>query len=536
METEVLTGPDLKKMLDYGLVRLTDRYKEVDSLNVFPVPDGDTGTNMYLTLAAAVKEVETLNDICSIDAVAEAVSRGALMGARGNSGVILSQLFRGLARGLKNMDKASVKAFVQALDEGVKVAYTAVIKPVEGTILTVAREAAAEALKAARKNLPVKEILKAVCLAAEETLNRTPEMLPVLQEAGVVDAGGMGWLIILQGFRSGLEKGQDTVIEKTGTDYSRPAGERLTNMVEGCLRYPYCTEVLIKARDSELNCLKEILERLGDSLLVVETEEFIKVHIHSAHPGEVLENCLKYGSLTDIKINNMNEQMAKAASPKTDKPYGIVSVAVGEGIKKIMESLGADKVIYGGQTMNPSTQELLRAVEEIDAGTVIILPNNGNILLTAKQVGNLSNKQIRVIPTRTIPQGLAALLAIPPGTGIKEIIQSMADSFNHVKTGEVTYAVRDTKIDGKEIKKGSIIGLYDDKIVETGSEVPTVVLGLLKKMITPEDEVCTLYYGEAVTGPEAENLAVTLAEQFSHLEFEFYAGGQPLYYYIISVE
>ena len=533
VETSILNGLDLKRMLDSGLARLTDRYKEVDSLNVFPVPDGDTGTNMYLTLVGAVNETDTATDKISIGDVAAAAARGALMGARGNSGVILSQLLRGLAKGLKDMDRVTGKVFAEALDEGVKAAFKAVMKPVEGTILTVAREAAKEAVRAAGQNSAVINILQASCIAAEKTLDLTPELLPVLKEAGVVDAGGMGWLIILQGFCLAQEGG-----EIVNANYAVLPAQKINAAAEGqgSFKYPYCTEALVKKNKSNVLGLREKLSKYGDSLMVVETEGYIRVHIHSDHPGKVLEICLKYGSLKNVKINNMKEQATGKTSPKDAKPYGIVAVAPGEGLKEIMESLGADRIVLGGQTMNPSIRELLQGVEEIDSDTVIILPNNSNILMTANQVGSLTPKQIKVIPATTVPQGIAALMAYTPGTQIDKITGLMNESLKRVKTGEVTYAVRKSKYDGQVIKKGSIIGLFDDKIVNVGSNVTEVVLSLLKKMVTPADEVCTLYYGDMITSLEAKNLMERIAEQFADMEFELHYGGQPLYYYIISVE
>jgi len=537
VETEVLSGYELKKMLNSGLAYLAVRYKDVDLLNVFPVPDGDTGTNMYLTLTSAVQEVGKAGNLSSIGGVAEAASRGALMGARGNSGVILSQLLRGMARCLKNMDRVSAKVFAQALDEGVKVAVKAVIRPVEGTILTVARESAKEALKASGKNLSIVEMLKKTCQAAEKTLNRTPEMLSALREAGVVDAGGMGWLIILQGFRAGLEDGRTPGFAQA--EPGKPPDIKLEK-VKHVLKYPYCTEILIKTDNADTGKLQEGLQKLGDSLLVVGTEGFARIHIHSAHPGTVLEECLKHGSLTQVKVTNMNEQTSQAEAGKDRepalKPYGIVSVAIGEGIKKIMESLGADKVITGGQTMNPSAGEMLQAIEDVKAETVIILPNNSNILMAANQVAELSDMQVKVVPSRTVPQGLAALLAVTPGASTEKIVENMTESVKNVKTGEITYAVRDTQVDGQKVQKGAIIGLHDNQIVNWGSEVGNVVLGLLEKMAAPDDEVCTLYHGEMVTGEEARSLLGILEEKFANLEFELHYGGQPLYYYIISVE
>ncbi len=536
METGILNGHDLKKMLDSGLTRLTQRHKEVDALNVFPVPDGDTGTNMYLTLTSAVQEVSKARDMSSIGEVSEAAARGALMGARGNSGVILSQLLRGLAQGLKNMDKISGKVFAQGLEQGVKVAFKAIMKPVEGTILTVAREAAREAVRASKNNSTPVGILRAACLVGEETLNRTPEMLPILKEAGVVDAGGMGWLVILEGFLCGLEESRPGVPALRGdSDSSRAAA---LGKPEIDLRYPYCTEVLIQVKAPGTKDLREKLQKLGDSLMVVETAEFTRVHVHSAHPGDVLEVCLTYGTLKDVKVTNMIEQSAEAGSKQAmpGKPFGIISVAFGEGLEGIMKSLGADLIIPGGQTMNPSTRELVEAADKIESDTVVILPNNGNIIMTAAQVASLTDKQVRVIPTKTIPQGLAALLAVMPGTDLEKAVKSMTEAVEEVKTGEVTYAVRDTSIDGKNVEKGSIIGIFDDEIVQTGAEIPNTVLGLLEKMITPDNEVCTLYYGETISTGEAEKLFEILQDRFSHIEFELHYGGQPLYYYIISVE
>ena len=552
MDTEIINGQDLKIMLESGLANLADRYKEVDALNVFPVPDGDTGTNMYLTMTAAVEEAARAEDLSSIGMVAEAASRGALMGARGNSGVILSQLLRGFARGLKNTDRVSGPIFAMALDEGVKVAFKAIIKPVEGTILTVSREAAKAALKTAAKNNALDEILRATCQAAEETLNHTPDMLPALKEAGVVDAGGMGWLIILQGFESALvEDYRPTPIKTTESDQGiqKPPSQPVKDSQPGVqeLEFPYCTEVLIKVKAAGTTGFRETLESMGDSLMLVDSGDFTRMHVHSAHPGKVLEECLKYGFLTDVKITNMNEQSAAKnnsgretrAPVKTGtkgKPFGIVAVATGEGIKKVMDSLGADIVIAGGQTMNPSTQELLAAVEGIESDTIVILPNNGNIILTAAQIASLTQKKVHVIPCKTVPQGLAALIAVNPEADIDKNINAMKKSFNGVKTGEVTFAVRDTRINGNTIASGSVIGLYDDEIVTFGTDIPDTVCDLLTNMISGGDEICTLYYGQDVSETAAKTLNDRLIQKFPDIEFELLYGGQPLYYYIISLE
>ncbi len=539
MEIDCLNGHHLKAMLDSALLCLEDKYKTIDSLNVFPVPDGDTGTNMYLTLAAAVEEAAKAGSSPSTDEVAEAAARGALMGARGNSGVILSQLLRGFALGLKGKENATGEEFAQALGEGVRVAFRAVMKPVEGTILTVAREAAAEAVRAAGYNAPVAGILDKACSIAEATLNRTPDLLPALKEAGVVDAGGMGWLVILRGFYLSLG-GEYPVSSGKPVPGTEPDKKDQVHP-EGNLIFPYCTEVLIRTKSADSDLLSDLLENLGDSLIVVDSDGLTKVHIHSNHPGEVLEACLKFGSLTRIAVTNMNEQVETALQDKQTgqgekKTFGIVSVAFGEGIKSIMESLGADVVVYGGQTMNPSTQELKDAVEQVNADTVFILPNNRNIIMTAGQVKHLTDRRIEVIPTKTIPQGISALLAVSPEMGIEANAGQMCETLQNVKTGEITYAVRDTSFNGTQVKEGSIIGLAEDKIVISGKDIPETVSALLEIMITDDEEVCALYYGDQVTREDAEKVLGMLEEQFPRIEFELHRGGQPLYYYIISVE
>lgn len=536
MEAHMISGHDLARMLESGTARLADRYKDVDTLNVFPVPDGDTGTNMYMTMISAVREISKAADPASVGAVAEAAARGALMGARGNSGVILSQLLRGIAKGLNNMDRITGPILAQALNEGVRTAYKSVMKPVEGTILTVAREAAEEALKSAKKKSAVANVLEDACYKGEETLNRTPGMLPALREAGVVDAGGLGWLIILQGMFTGtaVERADQPAVPPM----LLPAIEEKIFEAGAMLRYPYCTEVLVKG--SGADGLKEALEDQGDSLLLVEDNGYIKIHLHSTHPGQVLETCLRYGPLISVKVENMTEQVSAQVAQKGNAEeksgLGIVSVAFGDGIKRIMESLGANKVVTGGQTMNPSTGELLEAVETAGPGKVIILPNNRNIIMTANQVAGLTGKKVYVVETRSVPQGLAALMAVIPGREPEEIIQAMAKAARQVKTGEVTYAVRDTTINGREIRKNSIIGLLDDELAVSGNDAEQTVSELLDKMISEDDEVCTLYYGDMINNEKAGNLLETMKNKFPHIEFELHRGGQPLYFYLISVE
>lgn len=537
MQTGAITGQDLKKMIASGHSMLSEKYKVVDSLNVFPVPDGDTGTNMYLTLTAAVQEISKSADLSSVSSVAEAASRGALMGARGNSGVILSQLLRGFAKGVKTVEKANARNLAEALEEGVNVAFKAVMKPMEGTILTVAREAAKEAYRAARKNLPAPEILKQACLAAEETLNRTPEMLSALKEAGVVDAGGMGWLIILKGFYKGLtdENVSKEIIEKPD------AAGILTQAVkdedfEDVFKYPYCTEVLLNLSKSGVaEQIKSEIIDLGNSMMVVESDGLVKVHIHTSHPGNIIEICLNYGTLKDVKINNMIEQ-AEAKKDTNKQPYGVIAVAGGEGLKRIMEDLDADIVIEGGQSMNPSTQEIMDAVNKINADSVIILPNNSNIIMTANQVADMTDKNVEVIPAKSVVQGINALLSITPNSPIENVLKGMRANIECVKTGEVTFSVRDTKIGGLEIKKGGILGLVDGEIQVVGENVHDTVLELLGKMIDEESEICSLYYGEEVSEDDAQHLIEELKNKYESVDFELHFGGQPLYFYMISVE
>lgn len=542
MTTEILNGHDVKRMFDAALAGLAKRHKEIDALNVFPVPDGDTGTNMYLTFASAVEEAARVGNPSSVGLVVEAAARGSLMGARGNSGVILSQLLRGFAQELKNSEQMNNIAFAQALEEGVKVAYKAIMKPVEGTILTVAREAAKTALKTSNRSPNLADLLKNTCHVAEETLRNTPKMLSALADAGVVDAGGMGWLVILRGFQTAVT-GEGAEEIPNNVDEAIKQGREIVE--EFNIQYPYCTELLVNTTDGIVG-LRGSLEQLGDSLMIAESGNLTRVHVHSAHPGQVIESCLRYGSLKDIKVTNMIDQAAQAAKPaiaiavtpaaRDGKTFGIVSVAMGEGIKVVMESLGADVVVTGGQTMNPSTQEMLAAVSQLGTDAVIVLPNNKNIIMSANQLVDLSDKKIVVIPSQSIPQGLAALLAIIPGSDLEKTAKLMREACGRVKTGEVTYAVRSTKVNDRTIEKGEILGLCDDEIIAAGTEIGVVVTELLQKMITPDSEVCSLYFGNGVSSEEADELLEQLSAQFPELEYELVSGGQPLYYYIISLE
>lgn len=534
MVTEKLNGYDLLRMLSSGLATFSKRYKEVDLLNVFPVPDGDTGTNMFHTLSAAVDEAAA-NKTTSTGKVAKAASQGALMGARGNSGVILSQLLRGFALALTDKETISAKEFSIALVEGVNVAVRAVMKPVEGTILTVAREASMTAVREANKNKTLEQVLLDTCKTAEATLMSTPDLLPILKDAGVVDAGGMGWLIILQGFYAGLSGESveiDEIIEFSG---KQPSSAPENRVKAHDFRYPYCTEILLRPEKSDGEELKEELMAYGDSLLAVFSEGFIKVHIHTASPQEVLGICLNYGSLTNVKIENMNEQATRKEIGMPKKPFGIISVANGDGITGIMKSLGADEVIYGGQSMNPSISQMLETLEKLNTDTVILLPNNKNIILSANQITEMTDKTVWIIPTNTIPEGIAALLSVLPEMEPARVVTAMTSAVKSIKTGEVTYAVRDTVINGCDIKKGDSIGLFEDTVL-VGENVNNTVVKILDKMISPESEVCTIYMGEMAEKNEAELLAAELSERFQGIDIELLDGGQPVYYYIISVE
>ncbi len=528
MDAENINGYNLYNMLASGLAALSKRYKEVDLLNVFPVPDGDTGTNMFHTLSAAVEEAAAHNT-SSVGKIAKAASQGALMGARGNSGVILSQLLRGFAQALIDKETITAKDFSRALVEGVNIAVKAVMKPVEGTILTVAREASKTAVREANKNQPLKQVLLETCKTAESTLMNTPDLLPVLKEARVVDAGGMGWLIILQGFYAWFSGDSKWISER-----EQYHSEENTNKAPD-FEYPYCTEILFKLGNTDCEGLKEKLMVYGDSLLTAASDGLFKVHIHTDCPQEVLGICLKYGSLSKVKIENMNQQAVRKEYEMPKKPFGIISVASGEGITKIMKSLGADDIISGGQSMNPSISQILEKVKKLNTDTVIILPNNSNIILSAKQVPEMTGKTVHVIPTRTIAEGVAALLSASPEMKPSQVVDVMVSAAKSIKTGEVTYAVRDTTINGIEIKEGNSIGLFEDKVT-VGDNLNDTVIKLLDKMIFPDCEVCTIYFGEMTDKYEAEQLASEISERFPEIDVELLDGGQPVYYYIISVE
>jgi DAK2 domain fusion protein YloV len=510
----------------------------VDSLNVFPVPDGDTGTNMSLTMASAAKSAQQQTE-ARIDEAAKTVSYGALMGARGNSGVILSQLFAGFAKGTEGkeiLDKADLAA---CLAGAVSTAYQAVMNPVEGTILTVSRESAEAAASAARaKDATLVSVMEAALQGALLSLEKTPNLLPVLKQAGVVDAGGQGYVYIIEGMLKVLKGEEPTYIN----DKENPREEvrsAVSYFEEGSLEFQYCTEFVLKAKQGplDLEAIRAFLTDKGDCLLVVGSPAAAKIHIHTNHPGVVLEYCTNAGTLHEVQINNMAEQSKEfELKGKAPKHVGIVSVAVGSGLIEIFKSLGVDAVITGGQTMNPSTQDFVEAIDNIFAEEVLILPNNGNVLLAARQAVAISGKPAQVVETRTVPQGIAALMAYNASNDMHYNREKMEEASKNVKTLEVTYAIRDSEFDGHKIEKDQILGLADDKLVVTGDTPAGVVEQLLAGQLTDVYELVTVYFGQDVGEEEARSLVEKLSAQYGEVDFELHQGGQPLYYYLISLE
>jgi uncharacterized protein len=549
-----LRAVDFKKML-LGANIFFDREKErINALNVFPVPDGDTGTNMSMTLQSALEgSLEYEGE--SIGELSEIVAHKALMGARGNSGVILSQILRGIARGLQKKDAITPAELSKAFQYGVVYAYKAVSKPVEGTILTVAREMARGIRAAARKGESFYNSMEAAIASGKETLAKTTEMLPALKEAGVVDAGGLGLLVFLEGCLFSLKKSLNELVshkeESSVAVQDHPQslsqlGPELLN-----LDFPYCTEVIIRSARGAFGSLKEKLEPLGDSLLVAADQNLAKVHIHTAAPGLVLQTALTYGSLHDIKIENMLDQHHQAYS--TVSPVekavllpgvaghqagevGIISVSFGEGFREIFLSLGADEIVFGGQTMNPNVEDLLRAVDKLPQEAVIILPNNKNIIMVAQQVKMLSSKTVEVLETRSLPEGLAALVAYNPSSSVVENKEAMLTGINRVTTGLVTHATRNTVIGGKSIETGHFLGLAGDEIVSAGDNLMQTTLDLADQIAGDQDDLITIFYGQGVSRQDASKLANLIGEKHSSIEIELQYGGQPLYYYIFSVE
>jgi len=555
----VIDGEQWKEMMLAGARSLERRRREVDALNVFPVPDGDTGTNMHLTIQSAARDAAKVSGK-SLSEIASAASMGSLMGARGNSGVILSQLMRGIAKGLEGLAAGNALQVAQALQNGVETAYRAVMKPVEGTILTVARETAKGALSKAKQGATVLETLEEGRRKGLEALAKTPDLLPTLKQAGVVDAGGQGFLAILDGWIGALrgETGPaaDSGASERATDEGE-APETARDFTVEFLEYPYCTEFLLKGKALRPEQIRRDLTGRGDCLLVVGEPTIVKIHIHTQNPGQILDYALQWGSLHEVQIHNMlaqNEAMAharkeqrageasarveeRAAEPGSEKELGVVAVAMGQGIAEVFKSLGVDEVVSGGQTMNPSTEDLAAAVERVAAKHVFILPNNGNIVLAARQVKELvADKKVYVVPSKSIPQGIAALLNFNPAGAPEDNLAGMEEGLGQVVSGEVTYAVRDSQYGGIAINAGDVLGLVDDQIVASGKDLLSVTQATLAKMGWRDRDLVTIFYGQDVTQAEAKRVKDWLNRENPQVEVEVHAGGQPLYYYILGVE
>jgi DAK2 domain fusion protein YloV len=528
-----------KKMLLGAAINLENNKTIVDSLNVFPVPDGDTGTNMNLTVQAAIKEINNLSE-STITSLASAAANGSLMGARGNSGVILSQLLRGISKGLMGANHIDCKIIAESFKSASDTAYKAVMKPVEGTILTVARETAEKAMATYTEYEDVVEFLESLIQQAKGTLNRTPEMLSVLKQADVVDAGGKGLIYLLEGGLAAL-KGveiKQEITEHTVIDTEVELDEFTS---EDEIIFAYCTEFIIK---NPIKTAEDLLSRIydkGDSIVCAGNENIIKIHIHTNNPGQILAIAVKYGELTNIKIDNMKEQFRERLKEnhknnQKKKKYGFVSIGMGDGIEKVFTDLNVDVFLSGGQTMNPSTEDILEAVNNVNAEHIIVLPNNSNIILAATQAKEISDKNIYVVPSKTIPQGIAALIAFKDESNIDENIEAMTQAVKEVKTGLVTYAVRDTVFNDLEIKKDQIIAIYDGNIVNHGENPEDEAVELISKMVDEDSFLVTLFYGDNVDEKTAESIVPKIEEVAEECDIEIIYGGQPLYYYIVSVE
>ncbi|WP_419888530.1 DAK2 domain-containing protein [Neobacillus niacini] len=560
MSITALDGKRFAEMVIQGANHLGTNAKMVDALNVFPVPDGDTGTNMNLSMTSGAKEVKN-NVQEHIGKVGVALSKGLLMGARGNSGVILSQLFRGFSKAIETKAAISGVEFAAALETGVETAYKAVMKPVEGTILTVAKDSAKRGVQASQKSNDIIEIMEEVLKEAKASLKRTPDLLPVLKEVGVVDSGGQGLVFVYEGFLAELkgEKLPDspeaypTMDEMVSAEHHKSVQGHINTED---IVFGYCTEFMVKFEDAKLakhpfdeQVYRNDLSKLGDSLLVIADDEVVKVHIHSEQPGDCLSYGQRYGSLINIKIENMRQQHSnivgethtplvsdKPQVPKEQQEYGIVTVSMGSGIADLFKSIGAHAVIEGGQTMNPSTEDIVKAVKEVNAKKVFILPNNKNIIMAAQQAADVSDEEIYVIPSKTVPQGLSALLAFNPAGSVLANEAAMTEAMQHVKTGQITFAVRDTQIDGLEIEKDDFMGIAEGKIVVKNKDKAKAAEDLLAEMVDSDSEILTIIYGEDVTQEEVNALTAFVEENFEDVEVELHNGKQPLYSFIFAIE
>lgn len=554
MNKNTIDASMLAKMFLAGAKNLEAKKEWINELNVFPVPDGDTGTNMTLTIMAAAAEVNQIQDV-RMDKLAKAISSGSLRGARGNSGVILSQLLRGFTRSVAKHETLDAIALAAAMEKAVETAYKAVMKPKEGTILTVAKEAASKAMEIADEADDLQSFFEDIFTHAQNTLEKTPDMLPVLKEAGVVDSGGQGLIEVLRGaFDAYLGKEIDYTFEAPAASSHVT---KITPEAEADIKFGYCTEFIILLNEpmseEEEHRFKEFLTSIGDSIVLVADDELVKVHVHTNHPGQAIEKALTYGALSRMKIDNMREEhqekLIKDAQKMAEiqaeedkkrmprKEAGFISVSIGEGIKSIFQELGVDYLIEGGQTMNPSTEDMLNAIDQVNAETIYIFPNNKNIILAANQARELTkDKKIVVIPTKTIPQGISAMISYVPEKSAQENEEAMTEAIQAVKTGQITYAVRDTRLDEKDIHQGDMMGIGDSGILAVGKDVESVALDTVEQMMDEEAEIISVYYGEDTTQEQAENLAGELEERYPDCDVDVNYGGQPIYYYVISVE
>lgn len=548
----------LQKMFLAGAKNLEAKKEWINELNVFPVPDGDTGTNMTMTIMSAAKEVAALSDH-SMESLCKAISSGSLRGARGNSGVILSQLLRGFTKVVKEQNELDVEVLSEAFEKAVATAYKAVMQPKEGTILTVAKGASEKAKQLLEETDDLTVFIDGVIKEAEYVLSKTPDMLPVLKQAGVVDSGGQGLVEVLKGARDAfLGKEIDYTVE--GAPEGGATLQKITAETEAEIRFGYCTEYIIvlnrPLKDSEEDEYRQFLESIGDSIVLVADDDIVKTHVHTNEPGVALTKALTFGSLSKIKIDNMREEhqeklfkeaekqaaieaaeKKKKSSAKEWKEVGFIAVSIGDGLNQIFRELGVDYIIEGGQTMNPSTEDILNAVDHVNAKTIFVLPNNKNIILAAEQATHLSDdKNLVVIPTKTIPQGITALINYAEGISPEENQERMTSELSSVKTGQVTYAVRDTEIDDKKINQGDYMGIGDKTILSVGTDLEEVVIAMAKEMVDEDSGMISIYYGEEVTDQAADALTEKLTEAFPDLEIELNNGGQPIYYYILSVE
>lgn len=554
----MITGNILRDAVISGANNISNNRTAVDELNVFPVPDGDTGTNMSMTVANAQKEVAKMAD-CPASKVASTVASALLRGARGNSGVILSLIFRGFANGFKNVETAGAEEVASAFELGTQAAYKAVMKPTEGTILTVVKVAGEYARKAANSGKDAVETFAYAIEGAKDALEKTPEILPVLKKAGVVDAGGRGLVIILEGMYSVLSGG-GIIASNVQKSEDRPSGEGVNAAAEyeGEITFTYCTEFIVKRESTDSNPaeLRAYLETIGDCVVVVDDEEIIKVHVHTDHPGNAFEKGLTFGQLINMKVENMRDQHERAKhdakEPKPaqnlekteiytpapqENPYGFVSVCAGKGLEELFHDVGVDTVVSGGQTMNPSTDDILKAIELTPAETVFVLPNNKNIIMAAEQAVPLATRRVIVLPTKTVPQGISAMLAFDPDGEYEENAIAMRAAYEKVGTGQITYAARDSQYDGHDIKKGELLAMANGKIIFTDTDIEKTAVKLTKSLVNKDSVYVTLIYGEDVSDEKAEKISEAVSAKLgSDVEVTLVNGGQPVYYFIISVE